>query len=234
MKVAIMQPYFLPYIGYYQLMNAVDEFVVYDNIEFTKKGWINRNRILVNGNDAYITLPLKKDSDYLDIKDRSLADTWEVDRKKLLNKINEAYRKAPYYDVASEVITTCILFEEKNLFYFIYHSLEVVKHYLGITTPLSVSSSIPANHELKSEKRVIEICKAKKATGYLNPIGGVELYDKEEFKNAGIELNFLKSKTISYKQYDNEFVPWLSMIDLMMFNSKERIKEYLTADFTIS
>ena len=87
MKVGIMQPYFFPYIGYFQLMNAVDEFVVYDNIEFTKKGWINRNRILVNGKDAFITISLKKDSDYLDVRDRYLADSWSSDRVKMLNRM---------------------------------------------------------------------------------------------------------------------------------------------------
>ncbi len=83
MKLAIMQPYFFPYIGYFQLINTVDEFVVYDNIEFTKKGWINRNRILVNGKDEYITLPIKKDSDFLHVKDRFLAETWSKDSAKM-------------------------------------------------------------------------------------------------------------------------------------------------------
>ena len=104
MKIAIMQPYFSPYIGYFQLINAVDEFVIYDNIEFTKKGWINRNRILFNGNDIFITLPLKNDSDFLQIRDRFLSDNWELDRKKILNKITESYRKAPLFDKAFYII----------------------------------------------------------------------------------------------------------------------------------
>src|SRR4030042_5533275 len=98
MKIAIMQPYFLPYIGYFQLMNAVDEFVIYDNIEFSKKGWINRNRILVNGKDSYITIPLKKDSDYLDVRDRYLAETWSSEKIKMLKRIIGSYRKAPRFD----------------------------------------------------------------------------------------------------------------------------------------
>ena len=105
-----MQPYFFPYIGYFQLMNAVDEFVVYDNIEFTKKGWINRNRILVNGKDFYITLPIKHDSDYLYIIDRLLADTWPIERKKMLNRIIESYRKAPNFNVVFSVIEKVLLF----------------------------------------------------------------------------------------------------------------------------
>src|ERR1022692_2308540 len=116
MILAIMQPYFMPYIGYFQLISSVDEFVIYDNIEFTKKGWINRNRILVNGKDLTITIPLKKDSDYLNIVERRLADTWVNERKKMLNRIFESYRKAPYFGIAFPIIEKIILHEDNNLF----------------------------------------------------------------------------------------------------------------------
>jgi len=227
MKLAIMQPYLFPYIGYFQLMNAVDEFVVYDNIEFTKKGWINRNRVLVNGNDAYISFPLKKDSDYLDIRERYLAEVWITDRKKMLNRIHASYSKSPYFTDVYHVIEKAILFEENNLFLFILNSLNLVKDYLQITTSLITSSTIPVDHTLKAEKKVIEICKDRKAEVYINPIGGLGLYDKNEFKESGIELHFLKSDPIDYKQFENDFVPWLSIIDVMMFNSREQIKGYL-------
>lgn len=233
MKVAIMQPYFFPYIGYFQLMAAVDEFIVYDNIEFTKKGWINRNRILVNGTDSYITLPLKSDSDFLNIRERQLADTWIKEKKKILNKIFESYRKSSNFKIVSEVIEKCILFEDHNLFNFILNSLNVVKEYLEIKTPLIISSTIPIDHSLKGDKKVIEIVKSRKAENYINSIGGIELYNKEEFKKEGINLNFLKSTNFIYKQYDNTFVPWLSIIDVMMFNSKEEIKKYLESYYTI-
>ena len=233
MKVAIMQPYFFPYIGYFQLMAAVDEFIVYDNIEFTKKGWINRNRILVNGTDSYITLPLKSDSDFLNIRERQLADTWIKEKKKVLNKIFESYRKSSNFKIVSEVIEKCILFEDHNLFNFILNSLNVVKEYLEIKTPLIISSTIPIDHSFKGAKKVIEIVKSRKAENYINSIGGIELYNKEEFKKEGINLNFLKSTNLIYKQYDNTFVPWLSIIDVMMFNSKEEIKKYLESYYTI-
>ena len=233
MKVAIMQPYFFPYIGYFQLMAAVDEFIVYDNIEFTKKGWINRNRILVNGTDSYITLPLKSDSDFLNIHERQLADTWINEKKKILNKIFESYRKSSNFKIVSEVIEKCILFEDHNLFNFILNSLNVVKEYLEIKTPLIISSTIPIDHSLKGDKKVIEIVKSRKAENYINSIGGIELYNKEGFKKEGINLNFLKSTNFIYKQYDNTFVPWLSIIDVMMFNSKEEIKKYLESYYTI-
>lgn len=228
MKLAIMQPYFFPYIGYFQLINAVDEFVIYDNIEFTKKGWINRNRILVNEADAIITLPLKKDSDYLHVKDRYLAETWEIERKKMLNRITESYRKAPCFKETYEVIEKCILYEDRNLFKFILHSLQTLMQYLNIKTNLVISSSILVDHQLKSDAKVMAICKERGADMYINPIGGIVLYDKNHFKQNNLELQFQKSNSITYKQFNNDFLPWLSIIDVMMFNSKEEINKFLS------
>jgi hypothetical protein len=233
MKVAIMQPYLFPYIGYFQLINAVDEFIVYDNIQFSKKGWINRNRILVNGIDAFITLPLKKDSDYLDIKDRYLSDDWGSERKKILNRITESYRKTPQFNSVFPLIENIIMYEEKNLFLFILNSLKKINEYLEIKTPLIISSAISINHELKSEKKVMALCKARDADTYINPIGGIELYNKDEFKNEGINLQFLKANNIIYHQLKNEFIPFLSIIDVMMFNSKEEVQHHLQSSYTL-
>jgi len=229
MKLGIMQPYFFPYIGYFQLMNSVDEFIIYDNIKFTKKGWINRNRILANGSDHYITLPIKSDSDYLLIQDRYLAETWTIEREKIIRRLDNAYRKAPYYDTVFPFIKSCLYYEESNLYNFLFNSLNCIKVYLDILTPLIRSSNISINHDLKSSDKVIAFCLARGAQQYINPIGGVELYDKFHFKSNGIELNFIKSSpNIVYNQGANhEFVPWLSIIDVLMFNSKEEIKGML-------
>lgn len=233
MKLAIMQPYLFPYIGYFQLMNAVDEFVLYDNIEFTKKGWINRNRILVNGKAEYFTLPLKKGSDYLNIDQRKIADTFSAEKIKLLRRMSEAYRKAPYFETVFPGIQNLINSGEENLFRFTQRSIEVVCKYLDITTKIIISSTLPIDHGLKAQDKVLAICKALNATRYINPIGGLELYNKDEFKNEGIDLQFLQTGNISYDQFESAFVPALSIIDVMMFNSKEKIKEYLNADFTL-
>lgn len=210
-------------------MNAVDEFVVYDNIQYTKKGWINRNRILVNGKDTYMNIPLKNDSDYLDVRDRYLAGNWELERKKLLNKIKESYRKAPYYETAFEVFEMCVMFDETNLFKFIFNSLKVLKKYLQISTNQIVSSTVPINHNLKAEEKVIAISKARQANTYINPIGGTELYNKDTFEKENIKLCFLKGDNIIYKQFDNEFIPSLSILDVMMFNSIQQIQGYLNS-----
>ncbi|MFV8339788.1 WbqC family protein [Flavobacterium sp. LB3P21] len=227
MKVAIMQPYFFPYIGYFQLINAVDKFVVYDNIKFTKKGWINRNRVLVNGKDNYLTLPLKKDSDFLNINQRFIAKSYLKDKTKIITKIKELYRKAPQYKVVFPIIEVIMNDNEENLFDFILNSLKKICSYLEITTDIVIASSIAIEHSLKSQDKVITICKALDSTHYLNPIGGIELYCKDDFNKIGIKLNFIKSINIEYQQFTSEFVPWLSIIDVMMFNSLEEIKQML-------
>ena len=222
-----MQPYFFPYIGYFQLIKAVDEFVIYDNIQFTKKGWINRNRILVNQSDDYISIPLKKESDYLNVNQRYLSDTFSIDRKKMLNKIVESYRKAPQFEPVFAVFEKCLMIDELNLFDFIHHSLKESLKYLSISTKITVSSTIEIDHQLKSEEKVLAICKAQNASTYINSSGGIELYNKERFEQNGIKLQFQKSNSINYLQYKNEFVPWLSIIDVMMFNSLDEINGML-------
>lgn len=222
-----MQPYFMPYIGYFQLINSVDKFVIYDNIQYTKKGWINRNRILINGKDQLITIPIKKDSDYLNVVERELSESWENDKNKMLNVIKSSYNKAPYFQEIFELILKCLNNPETNLFRFIYDSIILINGYLEIKTPIVISSTVNIDHTLKSQNKVLSLCKKQNADVYINSIGGIELYDKEIFKQNGIELNFIKSNPIKYKQFNNEFVPWLSIIDIMMFNSKVKIQEYL-------
>lgn len=227
MKLGIMQPYFFPYIGYWQLINTVDKFVIYDNIQYEKRGWIQRNRILNNGKDQLITIPIKKDSDYLDIKERIISEKYINESIKILNKLNAAYSKAPYYSSVISLLERCIQYDESNLFKFLYNSiLEIVK-YLEINTEIIISSSINIDHSLKNKYKVMAICKELNANIYINPIGGMELYDKTEFRNEGINLCFIKSNLNEYKQFNNEFIPALSIIDVLMFNSKEQVKEML-------
>jgi len=226
-RVAIMQPYFLPYVGYFHLINSADEFVIYDNIQYTKKGWINRNRILVNGNDKILTLPLKKDSDYLDVKDRFLADSWDIEKIKMLNQIKAAYRKAPYYDKVLPIISSIFELPNTNLFEFILGSLHLLNSYLRIDTKITTSSDVNIDHTLKGRDKVVAICKKLNASTYINAIGGQELYDVQDFRNENLDLKFVKSPPLNYKQYNNEFVPWLSILDVLMFNKRQDVTNYL-------
>jgi len=225
MKLGIMQPYFLPYIGYWQLINAVDKFIIYDNIEYTKGGWFNRNRILVNGRDAYITISLKKDSDYLSVNQRLLAD--EFNRQKLLNQIKGSYIKSPYYKDIFPLLEDIIMCQEKNLFDFLLYSIEKIVDLLHINTKLIVSSSLNINHSLKNTNKVLEICRELGADTYYNAIGGQKLYDKMEFMEKGIDLKFIKTDTVEYKQFGSLFVPNLSIVDVLMFNSVDEVNMML-------
>jgi len=218
----------MPYIGYFQLINSVDTFVVYDNIEYTKKGWINRNRILVNGKDEYITLPLKNDSDFLHVNERYLAESFHKEKIKILRKIKESYRKAPYFSEVYNLIEEILNYNDHNLFQFIFNSINKICNYLEIRTKLIISSNVNINHHLKSQDKVIAICKELKANVYINPIGGIELYSKNEFNNEGLNLKFLKSNEIQYNQFQNNFVPFLSILDLMVFISPDKLKKVLT------
>lgn len=220
-----MQPYFMPYIGYWQLMAAVDVFVLYDNIQHTKKGWINRNRFLVNGRDSLFTIPVRKDSEYLDVVQRAVAD--DFNRVKLLNQFEASYQKAPFFEAVFPLITSIIKSEHRNLFEYIRHSIRLTAEFLGIRTPVVISSTIAIDHSLRGEAKVIALCKAMRATTYINPVGGLELYGKPTFEAQGIELRFIKTRNITYRQFADPFVPNLSILDVMMFNSVESIRAML-------
>ena len=220
-----MQPYFVPYIGYWQLLAAVDRFVVYDNIEYTKKGWINRNRFLRNGGDAPFTLPLKKGSDFLHVRERSLAD--DFNPATLLNPFREAYRKAPHFDDVFPLIETIVTAAPKNLFDYLLHSLRATAAYLEISTPIVVSSTVPIDHSLKSGEKVLAMCGALGANRYLNTIGGRTLYAADAFAAAGVELKFIQTRPLTYPQLGQTFVPGLSILDVMMFNSPDAVRRLL-------
>lgn len=228
--IAIMQPYFLPYIGYWQLINMVDVFVVYDNIQFSKKGWVQRNRILQNGSDSMVSLTLKKDSDYLNINQRNLSENFFLtDRDKLLNRIKNNYQKAPMFNKVFPLVEEILFYEENNLFYFVLNSIQTIKEYLDINTPLINSSKLNVQTEkYKGQEKVIQICKNIKAKQYVNPIGGRVLYDAKSFNNHKIELKFLQTcPKIEYPQFSNKFVSNLSIVDVLMFNEKDRVKNLL-------
>ena len=216
MRLAIMQPYFLPYIGYFQLIAAVDMFIVYDNIKYTKKGWINRNRMLQNGKDVMFSLPLKSGSDSLEVCERELAG--DFSRDKLLNQFKGAYRQAPCFEQTFPLVEQIVRYEDVNLFRFLHHAIVKTCGHLGLATEIRISSGIAIDHSLKSQDKVLAMCEAVGATTYINAIGGMELYSKEAFLARGVELKFIKSKPFEYAQFGAEFVPWLSIVDVMMFN----------------
>lgn len=219
MKLAIMQPYFLPYIGYWQLVNAVDTFVLLDDVNFIKKGYINRNYILLNGKSHLFSIPIEKISQNKLIKDTKLKFN-NKDKENFLKTIIMAYKKAPYFSYVYPILEDIIFNDDNDLTSYIKYSIDKVNSYLDIKTEILISSQINKNNTLKSQDRIIEINKLLNASHYINAIGGQNLYDKSIFKQNDIELYFINTNDIIYKQLTNEFVPNLSIIDVLMFNSE--------------
>ena len=220
-----MQPYFFPYIGYWQLINAVDVFVLYDDVNFIKKGWINRNNILLNKSEHLITIPLLNVSQNKHINECMVSEDYKsIDN--IIKTINLAYKKAPYYNLVFPYIEE-IIKTKGSISDLVLKSVLWIKEYLVLNTEIILSSSIDKNNELKGQDKIIEIVKKLNGNHYINAIGGQELYNKEIFNNNGIKLNFIKTGEIKYKQFNNEFVPNLSIIDVLMFNSPSEVKEML-------
>jgi len=223
MKIAVMQPYFFPYIGYWQLIHSVDTFVIYDDVNFIKRGYINRNNIFQNGSSQLITLELIGASQNKRINEISIGNN----ANKLLKTLKQNYLKAPFYKDVFPVLEEILNNEEKKLSKFLGFSLVKISKYLNIDTKFLYSSDIKNDKTFKAQDRLIEMSKTLNATGYINSIGGIELYDKQVFSQKDINLSFLKSSEIFYKQFNNEFIPNLSIIDVLMFNSKDDIKNML-------
>lgn len=226
MKVSIMQPYFFPYIGYFQLIANSDVFVIYDDVNFIKKGWINRNTILVNNTPYLFSIPLQNVSQNKLINEIFISDLdkWKTD---LLKTISFSYKKAPFYQDVYPLIEKIISFDELNLALYIQNSLQNLCEYLNLNTKLIMSSEIVKYNDLRGENKIIDICLQLGANQYINAIGGIELYKQDNFQVKNIELKFIKSENIIYKQFKNEFKPWLSIIDVLMFNSKSDVVRML-------
>jgi hypothetical protein len=233
MILGIMQPYFFPYLGYWQLMNAVDEYLIIDDVNYIKNGNINRNRILVNGEKFYFGIPVRKASqNKLILEHEQGLDEAAVN--KLLTTLQSAYAKAPYFEETYEHVKEVLEFglkeEGRNLADFLSNANRLTAKKLGIKTPIyRTSEVVHLDGEYKREHMVVAICKYRNATEYYNASGGTGLYFQDFFKENGLGLKFVKMKdTVRYKQFSDEFVPSLSIIDIMMFCSGEEIGNLLT------
>lgn len=220
MRIAVMQPYLFPYIGYWQLINHVDTFIIYDDVNFINRGYINRNYLLQNNNAKLFTLELISASQNRKINEISIGNN----SNKLLKTIRQNYSKAPYFTEVFSLIKDIFEYPNKRLSSFVGNSLIVISRYLDLDTEFIYSSSLQNNKLLNAQDRLIEISKIFAAKYYVNSIGGEKLYQKSAFKNEGINLCFINNKDVDYKQFSNDFVPNLSIIDVMMFNKKEEVR----------
>lgn len=214
MKLAIMQPYLFPYLGYFQLIGAVDAFVVYDDVNYIKGGWINRNYILAQSDRQRITLPLSGASSNLMINQVEVGGRPE----KLLETIRHNYVQAPQFHKVFPLLQRILLQQEKNLARFLDQELHLICEFLGLSPQWHVSSHLNKNHELRGQDKVLAICEELGATHYINLSGGRDLYDCEDFARSGVQLSFIQARAVEYRQFGKCYVPNLSIIDVMMFN----------------
>ena len=227
-----MQPYFLPYLGYFQLIGAVDKFIIYDDVNFINKGWVNRNKILINGEPTLITVPLIKASQNKKINEIQVLneDKW---KNKLIRTIEMSYKKAPYYNEIRRMFVTILESDTKMISHLNIAFIIEVCSYLELNTEIKKSSSTYNNSELNSEERILDICKKENTKTYLNPIGGIEIYNRDLFEESDIKIHFLKHISKPYNQITEKFVPFLSILDILMYCHPEEIKNELLPNFEL-
>ncbi|PTO51476.1 hypothetical protein CWN94_21275 [Vibrio splendidus] len=223
MKFAVMQPYLFPYLGYYQLVNSVDKFIFYDDVTFIKGGFINRNNILSNGRAQRFTLPVPGLSSNVLINQLS----FDKNVKKALKTIEQNYRKAPYFQDVYPIIERVLNSEDRSVEQICAKSVIVVFEYLDISKSFCFSSRLEYNRELSAAEKLVSMARIFKSSNYINSIGGKALYNKDYFSSQDIKLQFIKTKDYKYYQKSDEFVPNLSMIDVLMYNSKSDVIKLL-------
>ncbi len=224
-----MQPYLFPYVGYFQLIRAVDTFVVYDDVHYIKGGWINRNKILVQNKAHLFTLNVTGASSNRLINEVQVGSN----RLRLLKTIYQSYSKAPQFDSIFPIIEEIMLHQEKNLAKFLDHGLRRICRHLDLNPQWRISSSLQKDHSLRGQAKVIAICEELGATHYINSSGGKDLYNRDDFANKGIKLSFIQPKPVTYCQSGNPFVSNLSIIDSMMFNSLDVIRTCISSNYEL-
>lgn len=229
MSVAIMQPYFFPYLGYFQLVQSVDDFVFYDDVMFIKKGWINRNQILMQQNAFLFTIPLEKQSQNKSIRESNIA--WGADfPNKWLQQLQSAYKKAPQFKPVMDLIESVLQNKPVSIADLAASSVMATWQYLNLEKRFYFSSELGVSKELDRAERLMAITSHLGSREYINAKNGQELYQKEYFAKQGIQLNFLNQSLPTYNQGNKQdFIPGLSMIDVLMWNTKEEIMTMLSA-----
>ena len=224
-----MQPYLFPYLGYYALIKNTDKWIVFDEVQFIRHGWIERNRILKpNDGWQYISVPLEKHSRDTLIKDVKIkfSEDW---KEKIIRQLDHYKKKAPYYKQVIDFLKNTFLFHTDSISLFNTHLLKESCNYIGISFSYEIYSemNININPINSAGDWALNISKELGASCYINPPGGIELFEKGKFEKAGIDLKFLKINFEEYKQYKSIFESGLSIIDVMMFNSPEEIRQML-------
>lgn len=227
-SLAIMQPYLFPYIGYWQLLHACDTFVIYDDVNYINRGWINRNRILINQAPGLITLPLLKASQNRKINEIEVAPAAQW-RRRILNSVEMAYRKAPYFEEVFAVVERVLTHEDSNLAAFLAYQVQTLAEFMELRPRIVPSSQHYANDHLAAQERILDICRQEGATRYTNAQGGRSLYAPQVFGDRGIDLRFIGMRPLPYPQRAKVFTPYLSIIDPLMEVGPKGIGPHLAA-----
>lgn len=225
MKLGIMQPYFMPYIGYFQLMKAVDKYIIYDDVNYITRGWVNRNNLLINGEKKMFSIILKGASQNKLFNEIEIGD----DFHKFMKTVQLNYSKTPYFIEVMKLLEQIISFPNKQLSLFIANSFNEILSYLEINTELIMSSEINKDTSLKGQDKIIQICELLRADEYFNTLAGRKLYNKDDFEQHGINLRFIDEQILPYHQLSKEFIPCLSIIDVLMNNSKSEVNALLNS-----
>jgi hypothetical protein len=221
-RLAAIQPYFFPYIGYFQLIAACDEFVLLDDVQYVTRRWINRNRILVNGAPSWITWPVRHASRELAINQRCYVRDSGVTGR-ILNQLMAAYRRAPQCAPAMALVSDALGLAGDSVARVNARAIQLVADRIGLATPILLASDVSGARS-PGQDGIIELCRQRGATTYVNPSGGRELYDAARFTDAGLSLEFLQFETPAYPQFEGRFVPGLSIVDVLMFNAPEAVR----------
>jgi hypothetical protein len=226
--IAVMQPYLFPYLGYFQLIAAADVFVLGDDLQYIRSGWVNRNRILHHHEAKLITFPLKKDRFQLPINQRQLCDNFNEEAERLIKLITYCYIKAPYFSQVMPLIERLIRFPQTNIALYTEHAIREMCAYLHIVTPIMRGSDLILGKPADKQERIIRIAHTFEATTFINPEGGSVLYDRDHFARNGLLLRFFRMDPVVYRQFRQPFVANLSIIDVLMFNCVEQVQQLLT------
>jgi len=229
MKIAIMQPYFLPYLGYYSLIKQVDRWIFNDEVQMIHKGWIQRNRILKQyGGWGYIMVPLHKHDHTELIKNITIRNN-ENWKEKILAQIRHYKKRAPYFYKVNAFLEDAFEKEFDSITKQNAFLIEQTCNYLGLDFEYEILSemSLEIGQIDAPDDWSLNICKALGENHYLNPIMGKQFYNREKYDHAGIKINFLNWTCTPYKQFDDKFIDGLCVLDAMMFNSPEEIRQML-------
>jgi hypothetical protein len=213
------------------LIKIADEFILFDTPQYIRHGWIERNRILkLDGDPLYFKVPLQKHKRETAIKDIVINN--DVNWKNKIKAQLGSYKKnAPYFYQVIELLDRIFEKEYTSIVVLNFDTLRTICDYLEIQTSIKIWSEMGvAIEEVNApDEWALNICKALDADSYYNPPGGIDFFDRKKYKSSGIEIKFLEYKPESYKQLSDEFVPYLSILDVLMFNSKEEIQKMLNS-----